>query len=541
MRAKATVVLFLAALLAPATAAARPQLAAESAEAKPLTHAEFVGLVNAKVPTTDIVAQLRARGYDFELPAALEADLQKVEGGPELLTALREPATLEVKVNVAGAEVAVDGEARGAAPADAPISVKGLKPGKHLLRVQAERFVGERTEVFLKPGEKRTVQVTLLGAVEARPGLLGMDVNVRAGTKEDGLVTLLDSIADPAERAKNVEEMIREYSESPLALLGYRMLQVAYLEQSEYDKALEAGREALRRDPSNFQAQARQARALLGKGDMEAAFDSLQAAQQLLEQARARTAGPGGQAPMDMSQAQQTLEAGERVLEGLSYYFYAGSNQLAEPARKVAALERYLELYPSGNYTQPARVALAYAYQEAGDPARSLEAANRALAANPKEASMMVLVADALSDRGQELKRARELASGLLEVLEDPSAMPAGMAEEQWVTLRGLWQGMAHSVLGQVLMYEETAQAPAGMNKTREAVKEFQAAGPVLKEQTQLYARNLFRLGFAYAKLGELAAARDALNELIALQTIYTPHAQELLDKVTAAMQRRKQ
>ncbi|MGH9804701.1 MAG: tetratricopeptide repeat protein [Candidatus Acidiferrales bacterium] len=528
----ASVLLILALSAAPAVRA--------QTETKPLTDIEFVNMVNAKVPAADIIAQIHARGINFEVSAQMEADLQQVEGGPALLAAMKEPATLEVKVNVAGAEVAVDGEPRGTTPADAPLVVAGLKPGKHLVRAQADRHVGERTEVFLKPGETRAVAVSLLAAVEANPGLLGTEVNVRAGTKEDALVSRLDSISDPGARARQVQDMIREYGESPLALMGYGMLQTAYIEQNNFDDALAAGQEVLRRDPDNFRAQLRNTRALLGKGELDAAFESLGAARRLLEQGRERAADLSSRSTIEQNQAKQALEGGERALASLSYDFYAASAQLADPARKVAMLERFLEQFPSGDYTQQVLINLAYAYQQTGDAARSLATANRALEANPREASMMVLVADSLSDRGQELGRARQLATDLLDVLEDPAAMPGGMAEEQWAGLRPLWQGTAHSILGQVLMHEETAQKPAGMSKTRQAVEEFLAAKPLLKEQAQIYARNLFRLGFAYAKLGELVPARDALNEVIALGTPYTPHAQDLLGKVGAAMQRRQ-
>ena len=535
MRARVIAGVFLFALLAHALASQEP------AETKPLTNAEFVGLVNAKTPVDDVIAQIRARGINFEASAELEASLLQIEGGPQLLAALREPATLEVSVNVAGAEVTVDGESRGAASADAAVTVSGLKPGNHLIRVQAEKFVGERTDVFLKPGETRRVKIALLPAVEARPGLLGMEVNLRAGTKEDALVARLESVSDPAVRARQVQDMIREYAEGPLALLGYRMLQAAYLEQNNYDGAVAAGEEILRRDPGNFQAQMRQAGAHLGKGDLPAAFESLGAARRLLEQGRERVVEASGQSSIEQSQARQALEDGQRAVDSLSYNFFAGSLQLTDPAKKVAALERFLEVYPTGDYTQGAWVNLAYAYQQTNEPAKSLAAANRALEGNPREASMMVLVADSLSERGENLARARQLATSLLEVVEDPAARPGGMVEEQWASFGQLWQGMAHSILGQVLMHEETSQSPAGMSKTRQAVKEFQAATPLLKEQTQLYARNLFRLGFAYAKLGELVAARDALNEVIALNTAFTPPAQELLERVGQAMQRRRQ
>jgi len=91
-----------------------------------------------------------------------------------------------------------------------------------------------------------------------------------------------------------------------------------------------------------------------------------------------------------------------------------------------------------------------------------------------------------------------------------------------------------------LLMHEETAAKPAGMTKTRQAIDEFTVAGPLLKSQTQLYARNLFRLGYAQAKLGELAQAQDTLNEVVGLGTPYTGPAQELLQRVMEGLQRRK-
>jgi len=195
-------------------------LTAQEPAAAPMSQPEFVGLVNAKTPAADIIAQVRARGIAFEVDPPLEAALLKIEGGPELLNALREPATLEVSVNVAGAEVVVDGQARGAVPAQGPAVVAGLAPGTHLLRVQAERHSGERVNVFLKPGETHRATVTLIPSVEFRPGPLGLDVNVKAGSKEDTLVSGIESQTDPVLRVARLQSVLQDYPGHPFEFLA---------------------------------------------------------------------------------------------------------------------------------------------------------------------------------------------------------------------------------------------------------------------------------------------------------------------------------
>jgi len=522
--------------------------AQEPGTGEPMSRTEFITLVNEKTPVADIVAQARARGLAFEFDAELEASLQQVEGGAELLAALRAPGTLEVSVGIPGAEIFVDGEKREPTTAEGAAVVPNLSPGNHVLRVQAERYVGERLQVFLKPGETKKVEVKLTPSVEVKPGLLGLVFNVRAGTQEDTLVAAIENTADPAQRAAKLEDLIRRYADTPLALLGYRMLQAAQLEQEEFDAALAAGEKLLEEDPGNYLGRVRLVQAHLGKSDLDAAFDSADQARRLLEEARTAPAPEGVPPGTWEEQRQQAVDNAEATFQSLAYNFYATAFQEADPGRKAAYLERFLELYPDSDYGHSATVNIALAYQQQGNLDKTLTWGHKALEENQDEGAILVLVSDLLSEpRGraptpEEIGRARQLASHLLELLEaNPETVrPAGMDDAQWATWSQLWKGTAHSVLGQLLMYEETAAKPAGMNKTRQAIDEFTVAGPLLKSQPQLYARNLFRLGYAQAKLGELTQAQDALNEVIGLGTAYTAPAEQVLQQVVQGLQRRK-
>lgn len=518
-------------------------LAGQQSAPEPMSQSEFVGLVNAKTPAADIIAQVKARGISFQVSPELETSLQPLPEGPELLAALRAPATLEVSVNVDGAAVTVDGEKKGTAAAGAPVVVSGLAPGTHLVHAEAEQYVGERQSVFLKPDETKRVEIVLGAAVEAKPGLFGTEINVKAGTPEDALMVSLEGIADMDQRITRLQEVAQQYAGSPLSLLADEMLQTAYLRREKYDLALETGARILERDPNNLQALLGNVQANTRLGTLDAAYEGAEKARTALAAALDAPAPEGVADDVWKDQKNRAIESGTATLQNAAYELYVNTARLPHPARKAALLSRFLELYPESEYRAYALIALAYAYQQQNNPQKAVETGEKALAANANDPAMAVLVSDILSDRGENLDRAGELASGLLQRLEaDPASVrPDGLGDEQWNRLRNLWEGSAHSAVGQVLMYQETATAPAGMSKTRQAIDHFLKASPLLKAEAQLYARNLFRLGFAQAKLGDLNDAQATLNEVIGLNTAYTPYAQDTLSKVQQALQKRKQ
>ncbi|MFQ5664464.1 MAG: hypothetical protein ACE5HL_11610 [Terriglobia bacterium] len=519
--------------------------AQEPPVAKPLTQATFIRLVNEmaneNISLEEIVAQVRARGIAFQLTPELEEGLKKLEGGDELVKVLTEPATVELHANVPGAEVSVDGEKRDPVSLQGQLVLGGLTPGRHLIQLRAAGYVGTRIDVFLKPGETRRVEVELGTAVVATPGPLGVRVNVQAGTPEDRALVELEFVKDPEERRERLQSMIERDADSPLALLAYGMLQETYLEAEQFDASLAAGEEVLRRDPRNLPARVHQALAYLGRGEPEEAFESAGRARRLVEDLRAAPA-PTGTAPETWEdQKQRLIDGAGRQLNNLAYALFVGTGQVQEPARKIALLERFLALFPQSDYRRLVFANLAFAHQQQGNPEKVLEWGGRALDANPDEPSMLVLVADVLSERRQQLNRARELATRLLDLLQTQAekVRPPGWADEQWAAQKQLWEGLGHSILGYVLLLEGAAQPASEKAKTQQAIQEFRAANPLLQGQAQLYARNLYRLGFAHAKLGELPQAREALAEVMKLETPYRQLARPLLEKVEQRLKRR--
>jgi len=86
---------------------------------------------------------------------------------------------------------------------------------------------------------------------------------------------------------------------------------------------------------------------------------------------------------------------------------------------------------------------------------------------------------------------------------------------------------VAHSAIGWAYLKQE---------KTTAAITELKAASVLLKGQDdQQYARAMYGLGFAYAKLNKLTEARDALSEIAKTPGPLQAMSQDLLTKVNSA------
>jgi tetratricopeptide (TPR) repeat protein len=143
----------------------------------------------------------------------------------------------------------------------------------------------------------------------------------------------------------------------------------------------------------------------------------------------------------------------------------------------------------------------------------------------------MLLLADALGEKGEQLDRVEELGNRALALLSDPAdpARVPGWSDEQWAAQRQLWQGLAHFCLGEARFHRE---------KFAEAVQEFRAADPLLASEPVLKARNLYWLGYAHARAGQFGPARAVLSELLQMETPFKEPAQTLLDQINRAQKR---
>lgn len=102
--------------------------------------------------------------------ASVNATLRPANTGPA-------SGTLRVVANVAGANIALDGEALGGAP----VVREGVAPGEHILEATADGYERIQQTVTIEPGQSRAVSLQLQRVVQ-QPGRIIVNSNVGAAT-----------------------------------------------------------------------------------------------------------------------------------------------------------------------------------------------------------------------------------------------------------------------------------------------------------------------------------------------------------------------
>lgn len=378
---------------------------------------------------------------------------------------------------------------------------------------------------------KRALVVGLwvcLGAVEG-VAQLGKTVTIAAGTPEDRALLTIEQETDPAKRVELLEKFVQEFA-GDARLLGYRRLQASYLSAGELDKAIGSGLQALKLDASDFSTLANLTRAFAQKQDAAQAFSYGLLAVGLVQRLKGMAPPEGTGADVWENFKANLLEQAQPDYQFLEYTLYQLASQQTDPATQGALFERYIDAFADSGYLPAAYQVCFGAYQRAGDADKVLEVGEGALAKNPDNLLVILLVADGLSELGKHLERAEALAQRIPE-LADKAARPETQSEEQWAQQKNTWKGVALSIQGQILLHRE---------KTLEATAKFREAEPLLAPQSGVaLARNLYREGYAYAKLGRLDPARRALMQAVAIESPYKAVAQELLNKVNEARAKR--
>lgn len=378
---------------------------------------------------------------------------------------------------------------------------------------------------------KRALVVGLLVCLGAVEGVaqLGKTVTIAAGTPEDRALLTIEQETDPAKRIELLEKFVQEFA-GDARLLGYRRLQASYLSAGELDKAIGSGLQALKLDASDFSTLANLTRAFAQKQDAAQAFSYGLLAVGLVQRLKGMAPPEGTGADVWESFKANLLEQAQPDYQFLEYTLYQLASQHTDPATQGALFERYIDAFADSGYLPAAYQACFGAYQRAGDADKVLEVGEDALAKNPDNLLVSLLVADGLSELGKHLERAEALAQRIPE-LADKAARPETQSEEQWAQQKNTWKGVALSIQGQILLHRE---------KTLEATAKFRDAEALLAPQSGVaLARNLYREGYAYAKLGRLDPARRALMQAVAIESPYKAVAQELLNKVNEARAKR--
>lgn len=330
-----------------------------------------------------------------------------------------------------------------------------------------------------------TLTLWVAGTSEAFAAKRKLTIN--AETPEGAMLQALSAESDTAKKQQMMEDFAAKYPSHESATWVMGELQSTYLKASEFDRAIAMGEKVLASDPSDVAVAESNLKAAEGKKDPEG----------IKKWATAVHAAAGkvaaGQKPDDEDDDhwKAVVDYAKQAAKHSEYTLFLTALS-APPAQRITLGETLEQLNPKSEYLASLRPALMGAYQQSGNAAKALAAAEAGLKDTPDNDDLLLYAASRYYE-AKDTAKATEYAKRLVTTLPAKTA-PQGVAEADWAKAKGLKLGIGHWMLG--------VMASNSQNWT-EADSNLRAALPGLAANKDLQAETLFHLGLANYRLGD--------------------------------------
>ena len=359
---------------------------------------------------------------------------------------------------------------------------------------------------------------------------IGKFVPIQAGSDVDHALTEINAATDPAKKLALIDKFATgpgSEGDNPIVADG---LYVDYfIEQKNYDKAMEYGDKLFALDPDSFQNAMNMIRAAAEKGDPERVVSYGEKASGILKRFNGAPAPANTESQAWEEQKAKTLASNKDGIAYIQQAVYNGALRAPEPGKRAAFLARFAQAFPDSPYANQALGVAATSYLQAQNVPKMLEVANGLLAKDPSNLGMLLVLSDYYCDKPDQLAKGETYAKKAISAV-DSAPRPEGLTDEQWAQQKGLQKGLALSSLGQVnIEKKDNAQA----------VENLKAAAPLLKPDDGSYGRNQYRLGFALANLKKSAEAKEAFTQAASVNGPYKALAQDKLKAAAAPVHKK--
>ncbi|HET7106302.1 MAG TPA: hypothetical protein VFI38_05795 [Candidatus Acidoferrum sp.] len=364
----------------------------------------------------------------------------------------------------------------------------------------------------------------LFAAIPSR-AQIGKNIIVSAGSEVDHQLNDINAATDPAAKLKLIDAFAAAHPEGDIQVLADEQYVNYYISIKQYDKAFEYGDKLFALDPDNFSNAVNMVRAANEKGDTDRLYTAGEKASGILQRFQAQPPPAGTTPDVWKTDRQQKLESVKENRDYIEQSLISAAYQQKDPTKKAALLARFANLFPDSPNAGQSLGAAALSYQQAQNRPKMLETANTALAKDPDNLGILLLLADDYSEKGEQLDKAEAYAKKAA-ALCDTAKKPESVSDADWQKQINLQKGLAFSALGQINLQKKLNAA---------AVEILNKAAPLLKSNAAVYARNQYRLGFAYLNLKNSAGAKQAFTDAASVDSPYKALAQDRLKGLAAA------
>ncbi|MGZ4815229.1 MAG: tetratricopeptide repeat protein [Terriglobales bacterium] len=341
---------------------------------------------------------------------------------------------------------------------------------------------------------------------------------IPAGTPEDKALTEISQQADQDKRISMLQDFVTQYASNPAAVAyGNWQLSQQYV-TSDPAKAMEYGDKALAAMPDVLDILQTQTDLAQQTKNYAKVVDYATRGAVVIKNID-KQPKPEAMSEDDFKNQIATQKASAApIYEYLATAAYNAMASEQDPQKRITEIERFSEVFQGSKLTDNANLLAVATYQELNDMPRLIAFGEKSLKADPKNASMLTLLANAFAEAGTNLAKADSYSRQAIELMKaDTTTAPE---------TRQITEGFAHQILGYTLLREEKSAA---------AIAELKTASTMLKADLAKYSVTLYRLGYAYAKDKQNANAKIVLAECVTVDGPFKEAAKDLLAKVNAA------